>query len=168
MRTLRFLSLLALTCSTLIGVSLASADSTDKSAKSEAASFWTAKRISEAIAFEMVFENGSKVAKRVPVTKAASKPGGGGGGSSVLGSPWLFAEILLPQAERSSSLLMVLPSTSVLVLLLMMKVQSIQLFSPQATACLNTQMEMETGLGMVSMLKDGYLCQVIFWRRYRY
>jgi len=89
-RTLRFLSLLALTCSTLIGVSLASADSTNKSVKSETASFWTAKRISEAIAFEMVFENGSKVAKRVPVTKAAGKPGGGGGGSSVLGSPWLF------------------------------------------------------------------------------
>lgn len=91
MKTKRFwnyLATLILICSTLVGTSSASANSANKSVKSDAASFWTAKRINEAIAFDMIFENGSKVAKRVPVARESRRPGGGGS-SSVIGTSWV-------------------------------------------------------------------------------
>lgn len=90
-RSLSYLATLALICSSLVGTSSATANSASKSLRNDAASFWTAKRINEAIAFDMVFEKGSKVAKRVPVAREARRPGGGGGGSgstSIIGASW--------------------------------------------------------------------------------
>lgn len=87
-RPLSSIVIIGLLLSTLAGTSLASANSTSKSTKGKAASFWTAKRINEAIAFEMVFEKGSKIAKRVPAVKETRRPGGGGGSGSVIGSSW--------------------------------------------------------------------------------
>lgn len=52
-------------------------------AKNDVAAFWTADRIKRAIPFDMVFEPGASVAKRVP----AAKPSGGTGGS-VKGASW--------------------------------------------------------------------------------
>lgn len=87
-RSWNYLAALILICSTLVGTSSASANSANKSVKSDAASFWTAKRINEAIAFDMIFENGSKVAKRVPVARESRRPGGGDS-SSVIGTSWV-------------------------------------------------------------------------------
>lgn len=78
-----------LVLSTLVGMNSASANSLQKSMKKDAASFWTAKKINEAIAFEMVFESGSKIGKRVPaVRETRGKPGGGGASGPILGTSW--------------------------------------------------------------------------------
>ena len=53
--------------------------------KKDPASFWTADKIKKAVAFNMVFEKGAKLAKRVAVDPL--KPGGEGG-STTLGAPW--------------------------------------------------------------------------------
>lgn len=89
-RYLIFLVTSFLISSALVDANIASANTGSKPAKNDAASFWTAKRINEAVAFDMVFENGSKIAKRVPAVKETRRSGGGGSGGSgsVIGSSW--------------------------------------------------------------------------------
>lgn len=52
-----------------------------------AVGYWNSERINNAIAFDMVFEPGSKTAKRVAVAKGAGKPSSGST-TNVLGSSW--------------------------------------------------------------------------------
>lgn len=76
---------IALLASVVVGYSTtASAAPSEKSDKS---SFWSSDKLSKAIAFDMVFENGSKIGRRVPVARTASKPTGGTT-TSVLGTSW--------------------------------------------------------------------------------
>ena len=79
-----------------LGTYSANAAQNASTQSNSAASFWTADRINKAISFDMVFENGSKVGKRVPALKSTGKPTGGTNtSSSVLGASWTFGGLPL-------------------------------------------------------------------------
>lgn len=76
---------LAILASVVVGFSTnASAAPSEKADKS---SFWSSEKLNKAIAFDMVFDNGSKLGRRVPAARSTSKPTGGTT-SSVLGNSW--------------------------------------------------------------------------------
>lgn len=84
-RPASLLVLIALLASVVVGYTTTA--SAAPSPKVDKSSFWNAEKINKAVAFDMVFETGSKIARRVPAARASSKPNVGTT-TSVLGTSW--------------------------------------------------------------------------------
>lgn len=88
---------IALLASVVVGYSTTA--SAAPSSKADKSSFWNAERINKAIAFDMVFEPGSKIARRVPAARTSSKPNIGTT-TSVLGTSWVSGGLPLTASGK--------------------------------------------------------------------